>query len=305
MIRLTLYFSALSLVLQSQLEGALVNVILIAGQSNADGRAASSALPAHLQSPQSDVPYFYHVEGGPGSGTLTTVQPGSPEFGGGTFFGPEITLAENLTSYLTSTSSSATLAIIKYANGGTNLSNDWRAGGDGSETNDGNEYLVFQNTVTAGLGALQSANPSDTFRLAGLVWMQGESDTLNATSTSNYESNLRTFISDVRLTYGEIPFVIGKLSSGQTALDANRLTSIQNAQEVVAGDTAGVSSVETDSFGIKSDNLHFDAAGQQALGNAFAQELIDLNALTIPEPSSTGLLLFSAISLFARRRGLA
>ena len=70
--------------------------------------------------------------------------------------------------------------------------------------------------------------------LQGMMWMQGESDASAAYATS-YQTNLTTFITDIRATYGaDLPFVIGRLSSGQTNLNSTYLNQIRNAQDAVA-----------------------------------------------------------------------
>ena len=56
----------------------VIKTFILAGQSNADGRASTDALPPELVASQPDVEYFFHVDGGGGlSDTLTTLQPGT------------------------------------------------------------------------------------------------------------------------------------------------------------------------------------------------------------------------------------
>ena len=74
-----------------------------------------------------------------------------------------------------------------------------------------------------------------------------------------------------------MPFVIGRLSSGQTALDATRLQIVRDAQTLADTAMPFVGTVDTDTFALKTDNLHFDADGQQSLGSAFAYMLLYLN----------------------------
>jgi hypothetical protein len=164
--------------------------------------------------------------------------------------------------------------------------------------------------VTSGIAALQAANPDATLQIAGMIWMQGESDS-NALS-AQYQANLTAFINDIRLTYGaDLPFVIGQLSINQTGTNAdaggtteNRNT-VRTAQAAVASALPRTALVTTGTFGLNSDNLHFSAAGQQALGSAFATQMQSLVA--VPEPA-TGAMTASALVLFAlvgrfRQRG--
>lgn len=251
---------------------SLLRVYLLGGQSNADGRALTSGLPTapvNLQQPQNDVLFFYKVEGG--SATLTTLRPGLSET---SQFGPEITLGRRLAD-LWSFEPDTRVAIIKYANGGTNLEIHWKAGGTATTTGDGLEYVTFQQTVSQGLAALTTAYPAATLRLEGMLWMQGESDAVNSYGAT-YQANLTNFITDVRATYGAgLPFIIGRLSAGQTSLydtpaEATQFNLVRDAQTAVAAAVPRVSLIDTDSFGMNGDFLHFNASGQQAIGNDFA-----------------------------------
>ena len=244
-----------------------LRVLLIGGQSNADGRAAVSGLPSQLQSPQSDVDFYYKTEGN--TPVLTTLRPGLTET---SQFGPEIMLGRRFAD-IHAAEAGTRVALIKYANGGTNLHVEWKAGGDASTTGDGPEYLTFQQTVNAGLAALAVAHPSAAIELEAMVWMQGESDTNSLAYANAYQANLMSFIADVRATFGSgLPFVIGRLSGGQTANEAAGMAIVQAAQDAVAASDRLTGIVNTDGFALKGDNLHFDADGQQSLGSAFAVE---------------------------------
>lgn len=105
-----------------------------------------------------------------------------------------------------------------------------------------------------------------------MVWLQGESDAVAGLSAS-YQTNLTTFIADVRATYGtSLPFVIARLSSKQTALNSAYLNAVRAAQDAVAAADPRTAVFSTDDFGLRTDNLHFDGSGQQAIGSAFAGE---------------------------------
>lgn len=243
-----------------------VRILLLAGQSNADGRATVGELPAALQVPQSDVDFYYRVEGG--SGTLTTLRPGLSE---SSQFGPEVVLGSRLAD-LYASEAGTRVAIIKYANGGTDLKTQWKAGGSATTSGDGPEYVTFQQTVTAGQAALAAKYPGATLELDSMVWMQGESDAV-AASASLYQANLTNFIADVRATYGPtLAFVIARLSSQQTAIDTTSLNLVRAAQDAVAAADRRTAVISTDSFGMNGDNLHFDASGQQSMGSSFAEE---------------------------------
>lgn len=246
-----------------------LRVVLLGGQSNADGRSLLAELPTsprNLQLAQHDVSFFYKIEGG--SPTLTTLRPGLSETAQ---TGPEILLGRRLAD-LYKGESGTRVAIIKYANGGTDLKTDWKAGGNATTTGDGAEYVTFQQTVTQGLAALTAAYPDATVDLQSMVWLQGESDAVSG-SASLYQANLTAFIADVRATYGaSLPFVIARLSSQQTNLDSTQLNLVRSAEDAVAAADPRTSIFSTDEFGLKADNLHFNGAGQQSIGSAFAED---------------------------------
>ena len=252
-----------------------VRAFLLGGQSNADGRAPPTGLPTspvNLQQPQTDVDFFYKVEGA--TATLTTLRTGLSET---SQFGPEITLGRRLADFW-SVESGTRVAIIKYANGGTSLNIDWMAGGTVTTNLDGKEYITFQQTVSQGLAALAVKYPAAVLDLQGMVWMQGESDAVNSYG-NQYQTNLTKFIADVRANYGaELPFIAGRLSTNQTSLndtpaEATQFNLVRNAQTAVAATIPRVSLINTDGYGMNGDNLHFNASGQQALGNDSATAL--------------------------------
>lgn len=244
-----------------------VRVYLQGGQSNGDGRAATATLPTspvNLQQPQAGFDYVYRVQGG--STTLTTLRPGTSETGQ---FGPEVTFAPELARWRPAPAGTR-IAVVKYANGGTNLHTQWRAGGDATTAGDGPEYVAFQQTVTQGLNLLSTKYPGAAITVEAMTWMQGESDDGAA---NDYAANLTAFIADVRATHGAgLPFVIARLSSGQTAIAATPLTTLRAAQQSVAEADPLAAWVNTDAYPMQGDHLHFDGVGQQSLGRDFAYQ---------------------------------
>ena len=181
-----------------------------------------------------------------------------------TNFGPEITFGRGMADFYAGDPNTS-VAVIKYANGGTRLYDQWIAPS-------GPDYVAFKDTVTAGLAALRARYPSDTVRVAGMIWMQGENDASSDVYANAYQSNLTNFIADVRGNYGaDLPFVIGRLSANQIGLAyPTGHQTVMNAQTAVADADSRVGLVNTDSYSMKSDFVHFDTAGQQSLGYDFA-----------------------------------
>ena len=247
-----------------------LHVILQGGQSNGDGRADPAGLPAALQSPQTNIDFFYHESGD----VLTTLRPGTSAT---SQFGPEITCGHDYANYV-ATDPSTRVAIVKFAIGGTSLISGWKPGGDATTAGDGPNYVTFQQTVSNGMAALKALYTGAVVTIDGMTWMQGESDD---TVASTYRTNLTAFIADVRMTIQtNLPFIIARLSSGQTYLSSNGLAVIRAAQASVAAADPWSGLVDTDSFPLNADALHFSASGQQMLGSAFAYQLLYLQGLT-------------------------
>lgn len=262
------------LLLSAPGRAAVYDVYLLGGQSNMDGRGSTSSLatsPVNLKQPQSDVA-FYYLQSGP----LTTLRPLTNS---GTNFGPEITFGRSMADAYPSRQ----IALIKYSRGGTSLGTDWKPG-------TGADYSAFKTTVTNGLAAL-SAN-GHTYRVSGMLWLQGESDT--GTNATNYAANLTSFIADMRSSYGStLPFVIGGIGYA-----GSNYSVVSAAQQQVAATVPNVAYFSNyDLLGPSHNELHFDAAGQQLIGQRFATAM-----QSVPEPASLGWMGLLALGLGRRPR---
>lgn len=264
-----------------------LRVVLLGGQSNADGRAPGNALPPLLQAAQMNVPFYFYTHGAPTNsdgtlGELTTLRPGATEKPAGGF-GPEVKLGYDLSRVVEQVPGTQ-LAIIKYAKGGSTLATDWKANGDATPDGDGVHYRAFQRVVHAGLAKLHSAYPHSTLEIAGMVWVQGEQDIDKGRETAvAYATNLTAFIRDVRQTFcSTMPFCLSRISVQQTYYSVpekySDFQTVRSNQLAVATTVPSTYMIDTDgtNFSIMPDRGHFDAAGQQALGAAFAAQLASI-----------------------------
>ncbi len=249
-----------------------IAVYLVGGQSNANGMGDAASLPPELATPLDHVLFFHGISDVTlPTNTWIALQTGSGYRNG---FGPELLCGRTLHQRVGSSGSQ--IALIKYAKGGTSLSSDWYPGGNASTVGDGPQYVIFQNTVASARGALAAQYPAAVITIEGMIWQHGERDAVIGTHTA-YQTNLTKFIADVRATYGStLPFVIGQLSSGQTSLNPARVQVIKTAQATVAAADSRNGLVVTDDLAIRPDALHFDTAGQLALGERFATTLLNL-----------------------------
>lgn len=252
-----------------------IRVFLQGGQSNADGRAGATGQPSYP-----DIDFYYNVNHIHDVGVvekLTTLVPGASRDRN---LGPEITFGRRLADILGCDTNNTRLAIIKHAEGGTSLYNNWQAGGNTTTNGDGDQYIIFQQTIANGMAALSNKYPNAEVTIEGMIWMQGETDA-DIGKGAEYFGNLTNFIADVRTTIQpDLPFIIGRLSNNQSNWfvrvdgSATQLGLLQNSQDAVdaADHRAGI--VNTDDLGVNdpNDDIHFNTASQLELGRRFACE---------------------------------
>lgn len=265
-------FSNLALVSFLILVGVLpateIQVVLIAGQSNAAGRADATDLAP--ESADAGVEYFYHV----------TSSGGTSYDSGGSFvplntiqgnFGPEFGLARTLKNDYAVNN----LAIIKRARGATNLFEDWAPGG-----------LMYDSFIADCTTALRSITArGDTFNILGLAWHQGERDSVVGRTAAHYQADLHAFLGNARsdlhdafpnANFESLKVVIGEVSSKA------EISSAQQAASELEGNARFVATGDLNLF----DGLHFDAAGQLAMGERMATSLMDLRDKILGEEES-------------------
>lgn len=288
-----LFSGLLNLSFASAGDGVL-HIVLVGGQSNAVGQDSAKNMPASLRKPQKEVPFFYAVVPHKGGAThdpvYTTLQPGASHVEDGV--GPEISFGHELEAHYGKVSAEDRVAIIKFAHGGTNLYEQWKAGGDATTKGDGRVYREFQRVVGLGLAALKKDPDLKKYdhRIEAMLWVQGEADLSHGHAT-DYANNLTGFIADVRATYRKgLPFYFSRISSSQTIYSKSKdsdvianYEAIRKGQAEVGESVAKATMVDIDGrkFSMLEQSfykpflLHFDAKGTVAIGEAFAEAFIE------------------------------
>jgi hypothetical protein len=265
-------------------DGNLIKVFLIGGQSNAAGSGLNSEYPAPYQMPQYDVEFWnggrlpgddvpdYTSWDRAGDTEFRPLELGSGNYLGGTHSGPEMSLGRTLKDTLPDHN----IAIVKYGMSGSALKRGLRPDGAGDwdsdpaplgSSFDGVRYHVFKNSAV--LPALQAiTDRDDCYEIAGMFWMQGETDAGNLTAANEYEANLNKLINSVRTEFSapQMRFVIGRIRTVMGAYNATVRTAMEN---VAAADPL-VEWVNTDDLNMNGDNVHYSAIGQVGLGERFA-----------------------------------
>jgi hypothetical protein len=246
-----------------------VKVFVLAGQSNAEGLGVVKELPDSAKAPPKDVTAWMGNEKGWQAGLSFR-----PEG-----FGPEISLAAELAGAL----KGRKIAIIKYGPGGTNLAVDWKIG-------EGPCWKHFAATVQAALKALSDSG--QPYEIAGLFWMQGESDAMNEAMAAKYEANLTAFIQAVRelVKAPKMPFVLGRITSAlmnkKAAWSFPSTRQVQQAQDKVAKEVPGVYVFDTDDLPTYPDFTHYTTKGQLELGKRFAKAYLASTKSAATSPAS-------------------
>jgi len=248
-----------------------LRIYLLGGQSNANGCTACDGLPDELLGPQKNVIIF--ARGGiklkeygwdwlrDGLGAKLN------DTGKGTF-GPELTFGMEMSK----ARPGEVMGIIKCAWDATNLGWSWRSPGAGDKV--GSLYTKFIATMREGIAAL---DPAFEPAFAGMLWMQGESDSDNRKMADDYAKNLTAFIKDIRAEtqQPDLPFVLGQISEARVWGPPRHGEIIRAAQQEVAGTVPHTAMFPTADLK-RGDRWHYDTAGMVVLGKRFATAMLKL-----------------------------
>ncbi len=240
-------------------EPAVIEVYLLAGQSNMDGYGYTTGLPPAWRPADPRVPFYWS-----GWGEFRDLQPAS--YGGGWVMGPEVSFGRTLAD------AGRAVALVKHAVGGTDLAFYWNPGSPHGNGSPGEGYRVFEAAVGTAAATLDAAGAP--WRWAGFVWMQGESDALDLSLAYAYEANLTGLIAAVRDLTGEpeLPAAIGLISTQSNWTYAEI---VRDAQTSVAEADPTVVYVETDDLPRNTlDTSHYDGPSERVLGVRFAAALL-------------------------------
>jgi alpha-galactosidase len=259
-----------------------IQVFILAGQSNMEGKAKVSVLDYQIRQPatrdlyrglqrdgkwieRDDVWIKYLGEKG-----RLTVGYGSPKC-----IGPELGFGLVVGDHY-----SERVLLIKTAWGGRSLFRDFRSPSAGLPPADvldkmlanlrkrqpeatledvkkpfGAAYRAMLGEVETTLANLKKFFPDcagQEYELAGVVWFQGWNDLIDTTATAEYTRNLTHFINDVRkdLKAPRLPFVIGTLGVDGKNAGAN-IQKFRTAQAAILDEAAfkrNVALVKTETF---------------------------------------------------------
>lgn len=241
--------------------GGAIDVLVVAGQSNAAGQAEDAASLSWASDP--------NVMVWNGSAFVTY----APKTMGGIEWvapaGNWSAEAEYARLYRAANPTKR-LAIIKWTASGAQLfqSTDGTGTYDWNPASTGELFPQARSAVIAAMAALVSAGYSPTIR--GEFWMQGETDASDATMGAAYEANLIAAIANKRAASpggwgipSGAPIIIGRVRANGMAQAAVRTAQ----QNVASADTGGQQVLmNTDDAGVNADTVHYNKAGLTTLG---------------------------------------
>ena len=275
--------------------GNTVPVILVAGQSNTDGRIDASELPASFTGLAHCLWSYANAKASPSGtfsnkvyeiGDFTAYTPTSDT---GTQWAYDAVVYDQIGKQLGSN-----FYVIKQSKGNTGISP--ASGGCGlfwsanplwmsrtTSANEGGQSLLkaLCDHIDASLEKIPAGKTAD---IKFLLWHQGEGDG-NGSQGAVYYTQLKAVINHVRnhlaaknAKYSNLPFILG----GITSSSAQYRAEVEAAKQQLATEDANiyyVSADEVDETGLKNDVLHFNAIGAQTLGNKVWQTIYENNLL--------------------------
>ncbi|MCX6936273.1 MAG: sialate O-acetylesterase [Verrucomicrobia bacterium] len=214
-----------------------VDLYLLLGQSNMVGRDT-----AGLEAQATD-PRIGFVDG---KGRWWVAR--EPMHSGGSGIGPGISFA---TAMLASAAPATVIGLIPCAVGGTPLSR-WVKGGDLYEA------AVRRAKTAAAAG-----------RLKGILWHQGEGDSVNAADAQSYEVRLNQMFKDIRSDLGQpdLPIVVGQLGE---FVQSRYVETVRIALTHLPASLPRVGFADSKGLGHKGDSLHFSTEAAQEMGRRYA-----------------------------------
>ena len=303
MSRLGIFLAWLLVSVSPSLSAAPNTLFVVAGQSNATGLASPVELQQDvLRAPQDSVLFYrnstvwtpgsvtgavaWALQNPPSWGPLQLpTEPETPPRGKPTdvkgIFGPEFFLGRTYAS-----DQNEKIAVIKSDWPGTNLAVQWNP----QATKGPRYYDKMLKNTRQGITDLKTKGIEGP--VTAFFWMQGEGDTPPPFAGS-YQKNLAHLIERVRQDFSnpDLPFVFGQISSQSKPGGGKGGEIVRAAQKAVADSVAHTAMVVTNDLPLRPTDpkidpfpIHFNTAGQLALGERFAWAFETLEGRSAPEP---------------------
>jgi hypothetical protein len=196
-----------------------IDVVIVAGQSNAQGWGANAAQLSGANRSYADAPdpralLGYRLKNLPDPldnvGSIGQLDTQGAGFAGNyDGFGPELSLGSDLAA-----AGPHRIAVIKYAIGSAGLQQNYKKLSPTGVAH----YAPMIDHVKAMLGQLTAQGYTPTIR--AMFWLQGETDALDTSHAPLYAANIKQFITDVRsdLAAPDLPFHLTEINPNMPTL---------------------------------------------------------------------------------------
>jgi hypothetical protein len=240
-------------------------VYVLAGQSNAAGGGEISQLTAEQQAvPEGAMIYCagprnYYSEDPSLLGRWSPLIAGDGN--NLTYCGPELGFAQSIPS---------PAHLIKYTVCGTSMDTFWRS------PSAGGAFPGYVGLLEAVRDGLACADIPGGQHIAGLLWLQGESDAPDGEAAANYADRMAAFISDFRAAVNEptMPVVVAQI---HTLPVWTYGVTVQGSQASMATIMPNVGTFSTMDIPVPSaTNPHFEGPEQIEVGQRFAATMLAL-----------------------------
>lgn len=246
--------------------------IIVAGQSNTDGRVPIAQAPSYITDNDNTVPNVLMWNGGTKAfapfkfGTNTGSSAGTTT--------STLYAYDAIASYLLAQNKSQNIYLIKTARGGTAID---VTGSDG-----GGYWTPYTEVIPSGklkliedlkLKVLTALKDNPDLEIKAILWHQGEGDSATATARVKYYQNFKNVIAYIRGIVGnpKLPFIFGTIAP----VSAQYSTEVDEAFNAVFEEDPFVYKVDM-SDGTLLDSWHFDATSTNNLGQRMFDILKDL-----------------------------
>ncbi len=229
-------------------------VFILAGQSNMTGYGTTAKLPAAYRRTPANVQFYFN--GYPAKMSRFA------------HFGPEVGFAHVISRRFPN----KTIKLIKFAVGGTSLfawDPHWQLS-KAQMTGNASAGPLFEKLIKT----IKRHSRLKGIKYTGILWMQGEADSRYSTAARTYSRNLSEFIRALRkeLHAPSLAFFIGEVDPPIKAFPYRDI--VRKAQRNSTARIRNSRLISTQGLEKKQDNLHYNTAGQLALGIRFAKAFI-------------------------------
>ncbi|WP_172665940.1 sialate O-acetylesterase [Flammeovirga sp. OC4] len=262
-----------------------VYVVLLGGQSNMAGRGQFQELSSHNKERANEASKYVSIASG-----STTLAPLSYTASGKrqVNFGPELFIGIRLHEHYPNRK----FILIKEAQGGTSLYGAWHPqwtqeraliGERDAKRQKMKLYAKHTQAIKTVIEQLKTQNK--TIKFVGMCWMQGEKDSRLEVTATEYGQNLQLLIQSYRQTFDvkNLPFVFGQINCPPrtkfpkgTAILRQQMANVSNSEDNIYMIPTSMQADWKD-FPKREDNVHYNTQGQELLGTAFGNCLIESN----------------------------